>query len=107
MAAVYASDKTEGAREAGAACGNAIRGFADEYSRAQQAAAMAEAGHRQPDRIRALYLQSASVPRIPAVGRARGGMDADTLRMRRAAMAFQLAGAFVVLGLIATIGLAA
>jgi hypothetical protein len=94
------------ARKAARSSANAIHDFAGEYSRAQRAAALADADHRHPDGIRELYLQSASLPRIPgADAMFAGGSDEDTKAMRQVAVVFKLAGIAVFLGLIGTIAL--
>src|SRR5258708_1995973 len=82
---------------------NVIREFAGDFSRAQQAAAMADADHRHPERIRELYLMNASVPRIPTADPAYAGSGEDMTRMRQLAVAVKLSGRFAVVGLVATI----
>src|SRR5258707_14467375 len=109
MHAVYTSHNTRTVLPESAATGgsseNAIREFAEDYSRAQQAAAMAD--RRHPDRIVEFYMQNASVPRIPTADPTVAGSDEDTRRMRHTAAAYQLTGMFVVFGLIATMLLTA
>ena len=97
----------DSALEAGRSPGNASRGFADDYSRAQQAAAMANANHRNPDRIRKLYLEDASMPRTPPADPILTPVDEETRQMRQMAVAFKLTGIVVAIGLIATIALTA
>jgi hypothetical protein len=84
-----------------------MREFADEYSRAQRATAMAEADHRHPDRIRALYLIDASVPPPLAGHPASAEHVEDVRRMQHLALGFKLSGMFAILGLLATIALTA
>ena len=52
------------AQDAARSAARGIREFANEYSRAQQAAALADADHAHPAQIRKLYLDDESAPRI-------------------------------------------
>src|SRR5437763_1281927 len=98
MHAVFTSHSTRTVLPESTASGgssrNAVREFAEDYSRTQQASAMA--GRRHPDRIAEFYMQNASVPRIPAADPTIAGSDEDTRRMHHTAAAYQLTGMFVV-----------
>ena len=81
-----------------------IRQFANEYSRAQRAAALADRDHAHPAQIRKLYLDDESAPRIESSDTAvMAASDNDMRRGREVATRVRFAALIVVLGLIALI----
>ena len=71
-----------------------------EFARAQQAAALAQADHRNSARIRELY-QDEDSSRIRPLDSGHAEMDDDTRKAARAVAAFMLAGVCFIVGLIA------
>ena len=86
----------------------AARHVLEEFSRARKAGAMADAGHRLPERIRALYLKRiGGSQEVPAAFSDPIAPDEHAAQFQRVAFAFKLTAIAVVLGVIATLALTA
>jgi len=96
-----------GAQAAARSAARGIREFADEYSRAQQVAALAAAGHRYPARRRSLAVDHPELRSPPLVvpddEAAIAAPAPDLRRGQIIAMRLRCAAMLVVLGLIALI----
>ena len=91
----------DSARAAARGMAPGLRALANEHSRAQRAAGMAERHHARPAEMRALYLATERTMSLRSI--ATLGTDEATVKARRIAGGLRAAVLIAVLGLIALI----